>query len=325
MAKAPAFQFYPGDWLKNTRHLSLQAKGAWIDILSLMWDSENKGKLSLSWKALSRAIGASIKSTKKVVNELVKTGVCDMNQNVTCNADVTKCSSDVTLVNRRMYREAQDREKTRLRVKKCRTKQDVTPPCNADVTVPSSSSSSSSTTKKKESIKESFNIFWNTYPEKTGKKKAQAAWEKLKPSGELLQIILTAIQKQTEWRLNAKPGEFRPEWAHPVTWLNGERWQDEVEKISTGGAVQSPIMVICPDLKCNHRYDLRNRDKNSRYPGCPKCRLIWLISIEDEIRERRKAVEAERESDRHKREPGPRVASEQQQIGSAVEEAMRRG
>ncbi len=30
MAKLPAFQFYPGDWIQDTRALTLAAKGAWI-------------------------------------------------------------------------------------------------------------------------------------------------------------------------------------------------------------------------------------------------------------------------------------------------------
>lgn len=45
--KLPAFQFYTGDWMKdaNLRRCTHAAKGVWIDILCLMFDSEERGVL----------------------------------------------------------------------------------------------------------------------------------------------------------------------------------------------------------------------------------------------------------------------------------------
>ncbi len=131
--KAPAFQFYIGDWIQDTRVLSLSAKGAWIDILCAMWRSQTRGALTLPLIGYSRLIGATVDQTKTVIAELVDLQICDFetdSENVTCNTNVIDCNTNVTLINRRMFREDKAKNKSRLRVAKYREKQQ----CNADVT-----------------------------------------------------------------------------------------------------------------------------------------------------------------------------------------------
>ena len=70
-----------------------------------------------------------------------------------------------------------------------------------------------------------FDVFWAHYPRHEARKKAEQAWCKLKPSPELQQTMLAAIEAQKRWRL--APG-WHPDWPHGSTWLNGERWTDEV-------------------------------------------------------------------------------------------------
>ena len=70
-----------------------------------------------------------------------------------------------------------------------------------------------------------FNTFWAAYPRKVGKKTAQAAWAKIKNPD--IDLILDAISKQKktiQW--TKEKGSFIP---HPTTWLNQERWNDEVD------------------------------------------------------------------------------------------------
>jgi hypothetical protein len=62
--------------------------------------------------------------------------------NVTKFADVTNGNGVVTVKNRRMFRDEKIRHDTRLRVARFREKRESNPPCNANVTTPSSSSSS---------------------------------------------------------------------------------------------------------------------------------------------------------------------------------------
>lgn len=147
MGKAPAFQFYPGDWMQDTRVLSLAAKGAWIDLLCAMWRSQTRGKLSLPWVGYARLIGASVEQTKAAIGELIDMQICDYDTDG--NAD---CNGNVTLINRRMLREERERELTRCRVERHRNadvKRDCNGISNAKVTPPSSTSSSTSTSKHK--------------------------------------------------------------------------------------------------------------------------------------------------------------------------------
>ncbi len=74
---------------------------------------------------------------------------------------------------------------------------------------------------------EGFAKFWAQYPRKTAKDKAQSAWNRLKPDVGLQDTILHDLaqrkQNDHQWREVA----FTP---HAATYLNGQRWQDEIIK-----------------------------------------------------------------------------------------------
>ncbi len=70
-----------------------------------------------------------------------------------------------------------------------------------------------------------FEDFWNIYPKKRSKQKAQEKFLKL--PREFLPKILRAVREQKEsheWQKEG--GQFIP---HPTTWLNGKRWEDEID------------------------------------------------------------------------------------------------
>lgn len=72
---------------------------------------------------------------------------------------------------------------------------------------------------------ELFDRFWSLYPRKVGKGQAQAAWraaaKKVDPA-----LIIEGLELHMP-DLTDKPAQFIP---HPATWLNGERWADELEQ-----------------------------------------------------------------------------------------------
>jgi hypothetical protein len=71
-----------------------------------------------------------------------------------------------------------------------------------------------------------FDDFWKAYPKKIGKGAARKAWGKIRSPATLLPAILLAIEKQKtcdQWQKDG--GQFIP---HPATWLNQQRWEDEV-------------------------------------------------------------------------------------------------
>ena len=68
-----------------------------------------------------------------------------------------------------------------------------------------------------------FELFWLKYPKKQDKKKAKEKFLRL--NSELFETIMYALDYQTQsksWKEGYIP--------YPTTWLNGERWDDEVEQ-----------------------------------------------------------------------------------------------
>lgn len=70
-----------------------------------------------------------------------------------------------------------------------------------------------------------FDMFWKAYPRKVAKDAARKAFDKRKPTQELLDEMLKAISYQmTDDQWKKDDGRFIP---HPSTWLNEGRWMDE--------------------------------------------------------------------------------------------------
>ena len=100
---------------------------------------------------------------------------------------------------------------------------------NTETTTPPSPSSEGSDGAKKSPVELRFDEFWNAYPKKVGKQYALKAWRKIKPTAELHEAIMQAVnaQKHSEqWRRDN--GRFIP---NPATWLNGGYW-DNGEEVS---------------------------------------------------------------------------------------------
>lgn len=93
-------------------------------------------------------------------------------------------------------------------------------------------------TEKEKEVKEKlFSRFWESYPRHENKPAAKKAFERLKPDEDLLQIMLTAIEKQkssAQWQEDG--GHYIP---HPATWLNGRRWEDELQVPTKGRTVSA--------------------------------------------------------------------------------------
>lgn len=87
---------------------------------------------------------------------------------------------------------------------------------------------------------EMFARFWKAYPRHEDKASARAAWDKLKPDRELMQVMSAALEK-------AKTSD---EWLRGIgipyacRWLSHRRWEDEA-----GGAPQASRTVEASDVK----------------------------------------------------------------------------
>jgi len=82
--------------------------------------------------------------------------------------------------------------------------------------------------KSRVEIDDGFVLFWNNYPKKVGKGKAEAAWKKHKPN-------IDDVLKTLDWQKDSKEwfkenGAFIP---HPTSYINAKRWLDEPTEEST--------------------------------------------------------------------------------------------
>jgi hypothetical protein len=76
-----------------------------------------------------------------------------------------------------------------------------------------------------------FDIFWKAYPRKTGKGDARKKFAKAltKTSFENIMAALGKVKASAQWKKD--DGQFVP---YPATWLNQERWDDEVGQSADG-------------------------------------------------------------------------------------------
>lgn len=80
--KTPSFQFYPADWRKDpgVQALDYFDRGVWFEILCIMFESEQRGKLMLNGQkmpeeALARLLGLDNQKITTTLTTLLKYGV----------------------------------------------------------------------------------------------------------------------------------------------------------------------------------------------------------------------------------------------------------
>ena len=64
--------------------------------------------------------------------------------------------------------------------------------------------------------------FWTLYPRRVAKLDARKAWAKMTPAQQMAAIVACASWRKV-WA--GKDLDYLP---YPATWLNGERWEDEL-------------------------------------------------------------------------------------------------
>lgn len=84
----------------------------------------------------------------------------------------------------------------------------------------------STTTPRKSAVFDegAFNSFWAEYPNKTAKQAAIKAWKKIAPKDDLLVKIIGGLKRYSQ----SVDGKDKQYIAHPASWLNGRRWEDEI-------------------------------------------------------------------------------------------------
>jgi hypothetical protein len=106
---------------------------------------------------------------------------------------------------------------------------------SSDEQLLSKSSAKSPKGKGKSKVKDNpysplFDAFWLAYPRKENKVQAARVFDRLGATDELVQTMVQAVAVQSKKWTDPK---FIP---HASTWLNGRRWEDEIETQATAQA-----------------------------------------------------------------------------------------
>ena len=75
-------------------------------------------------------------------------------------------------------------------------------------------------------LEERFEEFWKAYPRKVGKGACRKIWNRKKFDDKTLIKMKTAL----EWQKYLKQWQDVAFIPHPQTWLNQERWEDEMDE-----------------------------------------------------------------------------------------------
>lgn len=98
MAKQPYIPLYTGDYLKDTRILPLEVRGAWVDIMIFMWESKEKGTIIGTMDEFALMLGCSLKKANTIIGLLQEKGICDF--------EVLK-NGHIKLISRRIVRDVE--------------------------------------------------------------------------------------------------------------------------------------------------------------------------------------------------------------------------
>ena len=82
-----------------------------------------------------------------------------------------------------------------------------------------------------------FDAFWSVYPRKIAKGHARKAFDKACKIADPI-AILTAVKKFAD----ATQGTDKQFIPHPTTWLNGERWEDDIEDVAPGSRTNTDFL-----------------------------------------------------------------------------------
>lgn len=120
-----------------------------MNCLSRMWYAPERGKLHGNRDQLIRIIGCQRENFDTFIMEAQTLGFCEVSRNPNAN---------ITLINRRMFREEKERKNARLRQKRYYNKHKNNAKPNAKITPPSSSSSKENIIKEKKIFGEFKNV-----------------------------------------------------------------------------------------------------------------------------------------------------------------------
>ena len=102
-----------------------------------------------------------------------------------------------------------------------------------------------------------FEKFWESYPQKKSKQKAQAVFEQLNPDEHCFVAIMQGLDAQKHHRaLTQARGQWVPAWKYPENWLANRCWEDVIAT----DLLEEPIHA---------QHTTQSKKQSRRDPFCP--------------------------------------------------------
>jgi uncharacterized protein YdaU (DUF1376 family) len=228
----PYFPMYASDWLAGTRSLTAAETGIYITIICMMY--EKGGPIEMPRRRLARLCGTTAPALNRALDVLIEAGKLDQYGEKLSNvramleiekrADKTRSSRDNA--NARWSKsQAKSTEAPCGRIESAYAN-DMRETCYPEPE-PDIKERVTKVTPKKVSVEDPlFDRFWSLYPRKVSKSGAQKAWKAATKKIDPL-VIIEGLELHLQ-DLIEKPKQFIP---HAATWLNEERWADELEQV----------------------------------------------------------------------------------------------
>ncbi len=231
----------------RVQRMSLAAQGAYIRLLGYMWaDGEKQCSIVDNNECLARALGIPVEEWMSLRKEIQYDGdpIFEEKNGLLVSAYLREAA-----LKQRKYRQLQSKKgvrsaEARRNQGSCRVEPEYQPKGNSSSSSLSSSSLDYTEQEKAPKLRSAatnpagFEEFWAAYPKKEGRKACLQWWRKHRPLADLLAIMLAQIAaaKQTK-KWQDEGGRYIP---MPATWLNQERWNDE---LPSKGSMCSQIEV----------------------------------------------------------------------------------
>lgn len=208
------FKFYGGEYLSDPKieRLTLAERSCWVTLMCMASMSDGGVIKHLSLEGLLKKSGVDFDPYDNTVWENTKNVLKKLE-----DLEMIKVGANATITLRNWEKRQEHNLTVAERVAKSRAKKkDVT------TNVTSVTSEENRIEENRIDTHVSFENFWSLYPRKVEKKKAEDKWNKL--DEEIQMVILSDLPKRTvedrQWLAGYIP--------HPTTYLNGERWNDEI-------------------------------------------------------------------------------------------------
>lgn len=227
------YQKHIGDFNSATRHLTRIERSIYSDLIELYYDTE--APLVDDKKILARKILATTKTEVEAIQNILDEFFVLQDDgkwhNKRCDAEIAafqqKSSKAKASANARWKPDSSNANLDKPQCERIPNAMRTHTERNANqepITSnhkPITNNQLKAIAQKPENPLDGFEEFWQAYPRKTDRKKAESAWAKIKPDEQTQKTMLNTIAAWSQKWL-AEP-QFTP---HPTTWLNGERWND---------------------------------------------------------------------------------------------------